>query len=80
MKHKRFKKAKDSEWVQPVMRNYLMECCDCGLVHRLNFRIVEGVRAGRKMRRVQFQAERARNYTAQQRRRRGASQIEGQKK
>lgn len=49
---KRFKKVKSGEWVQPVKRNYYMKCCDCGLVHRMNFRIVDG--------RVQFQAFRAR--------------------
>ena len=29
------------EWVQPVKTGYLMECCDCGLVHRLDFRVVK---------------------------------------
>jgi hypothetical protein len=25
-------------WQQPVMRGYLMQCCDCGLVHEMEFR------------------------------------------
>ena len=29
------------EWVQPVKTGYLMECCDCGLVHRIDFRVVK---------------------------------------
>ena len=45
---KRFPAVKDGEWVQPVRRGYLVACCDCGLVHRMNFRIYGG--------RVQFQA------------------------
>lgn len=65
MKHKRLVKVKDAEWVQPVMRNYIMGCCDCGLVHRVDFRIV-----GDK---VQMRASRARNYTARQRRKDGIS-------
>lgn len=28
------------EWVKPVMDNYLMKCCDCGLVHEMDFRVV----------------------------------------
>lgn len=36
------------EWVQPKRRGYKMECCDCGLIHRMNFRI--------KDRHIQFQA------------------------
>lgn len=40
----------DGEWVQPVRKGYRMRCCDCGLVHTLDFRITNG--------RVQFRAER----------------------
>jgi hypothetical protein len=39
------------EWVQPRRRGYYMQCCDCGLIHRMNFRIRDG--------RIQFQAFRA---------------------
>jgi hypothetical protein len=27
-----------SEWVMPKMEKYLMKCCDCGLVHEVQFR------------------------------------------
>ena len=50
----------DGEWVEPPMEGYLMACCDCGLVHKLNFRIVNG--------RVQLQAFRHNRSTAQKRR------------
>lgn len=26
-----------SEWVQPTMQRYLMQCCDCGLIHEMQF-------------------------------------------
>lgn len=29
------------EEITPVMDNYLMTCCDCGLVHRMRFRAIE---------------------------------------
>lgn len=41
------------EWVQPVKRGYKLACCDCGLVHTVNFRIIKY--AGGKRAKVQFQ-------------------------
>lgn len=46
--NQQFTKVADGEWVQPVRYGYLMGCCDCGLVHRMNFRIRNG--------RIQMQA------------------------
>jgi hypothetical protein len=48
----KFKQVKSGEWQQPVRRGYLLACCDCGLVHRLNFRLAK--RANRNW--IQFQA------------------------
>jgi hypothetical protein len=48
-----------SRWIQPEMKKYLLACCDCSLVHEMQFRI-----AGDK---VQFRARRAERHTAQQR-------------
>lgn len=64
LKIKRFKVEVEqkngwSRWVQPVRRGYLMSCCDCGLVHRMDFRIWNG--------RVQFRAQRAPRYTSVER-------------
>lgn len=39
-----------TEWIQPVEENYKMRCCDCGLVHTMDFR-VEGERAQFRVRR-----------------------------
>lgn len=66
MKHKRIRVEKEladgwSRWVQPVMKGYLLSCCDCRLVHRLDFRIHKG--------RIQFRAKRATGYTRRERKR-----------
>ena len=45
-----YDKPKPGEWVLPVADGYQMECCDCGLVHTIDFRVVEG-RAQMRMRR-----------------------------
>lgn len=39
-----------TDWVQPVENGYRYRCCDCGLVHLMDFRIYNG--------RVQFRAKR----------------------
>jgi hypothetical protein len=28
-----------SDWVQPIMDGYRLACCDCGLVHEMQFEI-----------------------------------------
>lgn len=56
----KYKRVQSGEWVQPVRRNYKMSCCDCGLVHRVNFRIYRG--------RIQMQAFRNERSTAAVRR------------
>lgn len=45
-----------TRWVQPIEQGYRMSCCDCGLVHEMDFRIHDG--------RVQFRARRHRRSTA----------------
>ena len=52
----------DGEWVQLTRRGYELECCDCGMVHRLNFRLVNQS--------LQFQAFREERKTAATRRER----------
>ena len=50
----KFPPVKSGEWVQPKRRGYLMQCCDCGLIHRLNFRLIESKDGKRHW--IQFQA------------------------
>lgn len=49
----RFKQVYDGEWVQPIMRGYRMQCCGCGFVHRLNFKVKK---RGKRGYNVLFQA------------------------
>jgi hypothetical protein len=37
---KKFKQVGPGEWQQPRMKNYFLQCCDCDLIHRMNFRVV----------------------------------------
>ena len=30
------------EWEWPVQKGYMLSCCDCGKVHRVDFRIIDG--------------------------------------
>jgi len=32
----------DGEWIAVTKRGFKEQCCDCGLVHTLNFKIVDG--------------------------------------
>lgn len=52
----RYVKPKADEWVSPVRRGYRLACCDCGLVHDMDFRIVAG--------RVEFRVRRNNRSTA----------------
>lgn len=47
-----FEAPKAGEWVNPVKGGYLLKCCDCGLVHRFDFRVVK-VNKNRKTATVQ---------------------------
>lgn len=60
---KTYDQVKAGQWVQPVKQGYRMECCDCGLVHTLDFRIFRG--------RVQLRARRNNRATGQIRRHSG---------
>lgn len=68
-----------SDWVHPIPRKYKMGCCDCGLVHNMDFRVVKVLHArkdgsftyeevkGTRFR-VMFKAQRNSRSTAQCRR------------
>lgn len=50
-----------AEWVTPQRKHYFMGCCDCGLVHKLEFRLVPSWHgAGKK---IQFRAWREEDQT-----------------
>jgi hypothetical protein len=56
----KYTKPKENEWIQPIKKGYKLGCCDCGLVHDMDFRIHNG--------RVQFRVRRNYRSTAQMRR------------
>lgn len=58
-----FEQVKAGQWVQPIRKGYKMACCDCGLVHVLDFRLYGGSR-----KHIQFRAFRDERGTAQARR------------
>lgn len=58
----KYDKPKAGEWVLPIKRGYRMACCDCSLVHTMDFRIHEGS--------VQFRVFRNNRATAAMRRKR----------
>jgi hypothetical protein len=35
----RYERPSAGQWVQPIRRGYRLACCDCGLVHRMDFRM-----------------------------------------
>jgi hypothetical protein len=37
-----YKHIEDGQWVRPQHEGFRLACCDCGLVHELNFRVVDG--------------------------------------
>lgn len=51
-----------TEWIQPEMKLYRLGCCDCGLVHDVQFRITA------RGRRVQFRVRQNKRSTGQIRR------------
>lgn len=66
-------------WQYPLMKDYRMACCDCGLVHELEFFAAKKVteskdgsftveRQNRRWYRVSFRARRDERATAQKRR------------
>lgn len=62
-----YAKPEAGEWVRPVRRGYKMACCDCCLVHRMDFRVVPYGRGHT----VEFRVWRHTRATATMRRRNG---------
>ena len=38
----RYPILEDGQWLRPTRRGFKEQCCDCGLVHRMDFRLVNG--------------------------------------
>ena len=35
----RYTQQYDGEWFRPKRKGWRMRCCDCGLVHKVNFKL-----------------------------------------
>lgn len=55
-----YKQVLDGEWIKPRHRGWKMACCDCGLVHTVNLKVIGG--------RVYLQPTRDNRATAAKRR------------
>ena len=62
---KRYSTPRAGQWIYPIRRGYKMACCDCGSVHRVNFKLVRD-KLGRG--KIMFQLFRDRRATAAVRR------------
>lgn len=65
-KQVKYQQQKDGDWIRPVRKEYRLVCCDCGVVHRLNFRV--------RKRHIEFQAFRDDRATGQIRRNKRAKE------
>ena len=62
----KYYRQKDGEWFQALKRVHHLACCDCGLVHKITFRLVSNnLTPGTK---IEFKAERDERATGQMRR------------
>ena len=43
MVRKKFYSPNSGEWQRPIRRGYRLACCDCSLVHRVDFQIVKDI-------------------------------------
>jgi hypothetical protein len=55
-----YRQVFDGEWVRPKRRGYKVACCDCGLIHVINYRIKDG--------HIEYQPTRDNRATAARRR------------
>jgi len=82
---KSYVNVKSNEWVYPTKKGYYFACCDCGLVHEMDFQPILIVPAGKNAKglelvhivpivnrdiRVRFRARRSDRRTGQVRRHR----------
>lgn len=70
----RYQTPKAKEWIRPVMKGYKLACCDCGLVHGVDFKVI---RSGRGHN-VMFRVVRLNRSTAMMRRHKNAAKNKSQ--
>ena len=38
----KYDKPEPGEWIRPIKVGYKLRCCDCDLVHKVDFKIIDG--------------------------------------
>jgi len=61
----KYYEMEEGEWITPQKKGYRLQCCDCGLVHKIDFRIIDNEDGTKK---IQFRAFRDYRATGQVRR------------
>lgn len=54
----KYDKPRAGEWVYPTRKGYKLACCDCGLVHRMDFQLLKQSKRSKILFRV-FRDQRA---------------------
>lgn len=72
-----YEQVYEGEWVQSKRSGYKVSCCDCGLVHLFNYRLVKSANGGKT---IQFQVFRNNRATSQIRRHAGLKITRKRKK
>lgn len=60
MKRPKYDQLQDGEWMAPKRKGFKEQCCDCALVHVVDYKIVNG--------QIQFRSRRDNRATAAARR------------
>ena len=62
----KYEETPQGEWYSPKMRNFREQCCDCGMVHRVDYRIRKGQLETRVFRDERSTAQVRRHMTKKQ--------------
>lgn len=49
----------EGEWFEPPRKDFRFQCCSCGLVHRMRFKMVPNANGGKSIRVQMFRDNRA---------------------
>lgn len=49
-----YHRLEDGDWIRPKRRGFKEQCCDCGKVHDVDFRIVKSKGGGKRY--IEFRA------------------------
>ena len=56
-----------TQWIKPVMKGYHLACCNCNLVHTINFRAVKIIKRYKDPLKFGYQVLSTKNYHVEMR-------------